>query len=404
MSAATIAMTQGLAKPRRLEVDPMLLFAVTGLLMLGVIMVASASMSISQQEYGTPFHYLVRHCMNIGVGLVIAVMVLGIPVMLWERLSFLLLLLAMALLVVVLIPGVARPINGAVRWLQLGFLNLQVSEPARLLLMMYLSAYMVRRGDEVRQDFGGFLKPMLVISLASFLLLLEPDFGATLVLLSTSLAMLFIAGVKFRYFILLILIAGGAMASLALTSEYRVRRLMSFIDPWADPFGSGFQLTQSLIAIGRGEWTGVGLGAGVQKLFYLPEAHTDFVFAVTAEELGLVGVLCILGMYMLLVWRAFKIAINAARAEMQFAAYLAFGIGFWMGLQALINIGVNMGALPTKGLTLPLMSYGGSSILITLVALAVLFRVNHETSAVGRSAVTARPSGSRGRLSRGRRS
>jgi cell division protein FtsW len=402
MSAATIAMTQGMAKPRRLEVDPMLLFAVTGLLMLGVIMVASASMSISQQEFGTPFHYLIRHCTNICLGLVIAVMVLGIPVMLWERISFLLLLLALGLLVVVLVPGVARPINGAVRWLQLGFLNLQVSEPARLLLMMYLSAYMVRRGDEVRQDFGGFLKPMLVISLACFLLLLEPDFGATLVLLSTSLAMLFIAGVKFRYFILLILIAGGAMASLALTSEYRVRRLMSFIDPWADPFGSGFQLTQSLIAIGRGEWTGVGLGAGVQKLFYLPEAHTDFVFAVTAEELGLLGVVCILSMYMLLVWRAFKIAINAARAELQFGAYLSFGIGFWLGLQALINIGVNMGALPTKGLTLPLMSYGGSSILITLVALAVLFRVNHETSAVGRSAVTAPAAGRRGRLSRGR--
>jgi cell division protein FtsW len=402
MSAATMALSQGLARPRRLEVDPLLLGAVVGLLMLGVIMVASASMSISEQEFGSPFHYLIRHSLNIGLGLFMAVMVLGIPVVIWQRTSFLLLLLAMGMLIMVLVPGVARPVNGAVRWLQLGVFNLQVSEPARLLLMMYLSAYMVRRGDELRESFGGFIKPMLVIALACFLLLLEPDFGATMVLLSTSLAMLFIAGVNIRYFLLLITIAAAAMAGLALTSEYRVRRLMSFIDPWADPFGSGFQLTQSLIAIGRGEWMGVGLGSGIQKLFYLPEAHTDFVFAVMAEELGLFGVLCTLGLYLLLVWRAFKIATNAARADLMFGAYLAFGIGFWMGFQALINIGVNMGALPTKGLTLPLMSYGGSSILITLIALAVLFRVNHETQAVGRSAVVTPAAGGRGRPGRRR--
>jgi cell division protein FtsW len=402
MSAATMALSQGLARPRRLEVDPLLLGAVVGLLMLGVIMVASASMSISEQEFGSPFHYLIRHSLNIGLGLFMAVMVLGIPVVIWQRTSFLLLLLAMGMLIMVLVPGIARPVNGAVRWLQLGVFNLQVSEPARLLLMMYLSAYMVRRGDELRESFGGFIKPMLVIALACFLLLLEPDFGATMVLLSTSLAMLFIAGVNIRYFLLLISIAAAAMAGLALTSEYRVRRLMSFIDPWADPFGSGFQLTQSLIAIGRGEWMGVGLGSGIQKLFYLPEAHTDFVFAVMAEELGLFGVLCTLGLYLLLVWRAFKIATNAARADLMFGAYLAFGIGFWMGFQALINIGVNMGALPTKGLTLPLMSYGGSSILITLIALAVLFRVNHETQAVGRSAVVTPAAGGRGRPGRRR--
>ena len=403
MSVAAMTLSSGYARPRRLEVDFLLLVAVTGLLMLGVIMVASASMSISEQEFGTPFHYLLRHCLNIGLGLLLAVMVLGIPVMVWERISFLLLLAAMGLLIFVLVPGVARPINGAVRWLQLGVFNLQVSEPARLLLMMYLAAYMVRRGDELRQGFGGFLKPMLVIALACFLLLLQPDFGAAMVLLCTSIAMLFVAGVNIRYFLLLISFAAASMAGLAFTSEYRVRRLMSFIDPWADPFGSGFQLTQSLIAIGRGEWLGVGLGASIQKLFYLPEAHTDFVFAVMAEELGLVGVVCTLGLYLLLVWRAFRVATNAARAELQFGAYLAFGIGFWLGFQALINIGVNMGALPTKGLTLPLMSYGGSSILITLAALAVLFRVNHETNAVGRSAVTAPAAGRRGRIT-GRRS
>ena len=403
MSVAAMTLSSGYARPRRLEVDFLLLVAVTGLLMLGVIMVASASMSISQQEFGTPFHYLLRHCLNIGLGLLLAVMVLGIPVMVWERISFLLLLAAMGLLIFVLVPGVARPINGAVRWLQLGLFNLQVSEPARLLLMMYLAAYMVRRGDELRQGFGGFLKPMLVIALACFLLLLQPDFGAAMVLLCTSIAMLFLAGVNIRYFLLLISFAAASMAGLAFTSEYRVRRLMSFIDPWADPFGSGFQLTQSLIAIGRGEWLGVGLGASIQKLFYLPEAHTDFVFAVMAEEFGLVGVVFTLGLYLLLVWRAFRVATNAARAEFQFGAYLAFGIGFWLGFQALINIGVNMGALPTKGLTLPLMSYGGSSILITLAALAVLFRVNHETNAVGRSAVTAPAAGRRGRIT-GRRS
>jgi cell division protein FtsW len=330
MSVASMTLGKAMARPRRLEVDPVLLGAAVSLLMLGVIMVASASMSISQQEFGTPFHYLIRHCLNIGLGLFMAVMVLGIPVVLWQRISFLLLLVAMGMLVMVLVPGVARPVNGAVRWMQLGVFNLQVSEPARLLLMMYLSAYMVRRGDELRESFAGFIKPMLVIALACFLLLLEPDFGATMVLLSTSLAMLFIAGVSIRYFLLLITVAAAAMAGLALTSEYRVRRLMSFIDPWADPFGSGFQLTQSLIAIGRGEWMGVGLGSGIQKLFYLPEAHTDFVFAVMAEELGLVGVVCTLGLYLLLVWRAFRVATDSARAGLMFGAYLAVGIGFWL--------------------------------------------------------------------------
>jgi len=402
MSAAMLAMSKGFGKPRKLEIDAPLAIAAAGLLLLGVVMVASASMSISEQEFSTPFHYLLRHCFNIGLGLALAVAVLGIPMAVWERASLPLLVLALGLLIIVLIPGVARPVNGAVRWIQLGVFNLQVSEPARLFLMMYMSAYMVRRGEEIRQSFGGFLKPMMIIGLACFLLLLEPDFGASMVLLATTIAMLFVAGVKLRYFLVLILGAGGLMAALALTSEYRIRRLMSFIDPWADPFGSGFQLTQSLIAIGRGEWAGVGLGASVQKLFYLPEAHTDFVFAVMAEELGLVGVLFTLGLYLMLVYRAFQVSVAASRAQLHFASYLSFGIGFWLGLQAMINIGVNMGVLPTKGLTLPLMSYGGSSILASLVALALLFRVSHETNAAGSSAVRrsrpgARLAGRRGR-------
>jgi len=387
MSAAALSMGKGFGKPRRLQIDGPLALAAAGLLLLGVVMVASASMSISEQDYGTPFHYLLRHSVNITLGLALGVAVLGIPLALWQRTSFLLLLLAMGLLVTVLIPGVARPVNGAVRWLQLGFLNLQVSEPARLLLMMYMAAYMVRRGEELRESFGGFIKPMLVIALACMLLLLQPDFGAAMVLLATSIAMLFVSGVKLRYFLLLILGGGGLMAAVALTSAYRVRRLSTFLDPWADPYGSGFQLTQSLIAIGRGEWTGVGLGASVQKLFYLPEAHTDFVFAVMAEELGLAGVLLLLGLYLLLLTRAFQVAIAAAREQLYFGAYLAFGIGFWLGLQAMINIGVNMGVLPTKGLTLPLMSYGGSSVLASIVAVALLFRVSHETHAAGRPAV-----------------
>jgi cell division protein FtsW len=230
----------------------------------------------------------------------------------------------------------------------------------------------------LREGFTGFLRPMLLLSLACGLLLAEPDFGAAIVLLATALAMLFVAGARLRDFCLFFGVAVIAMAALAVTSPYRMNRLTGFLDPWADPFNSGFQLTQSLIAIGRGEWFGVGLGNGVQKLFYLPEAHTDFVFAVFAEEFGLAGATVLVGLFLVLVWRIFRLAMRAVRSERFFEAYLAVGLGTWLGLQAFINIGVNMGLLPTKGLTLPLVSYGRSSLIVTLVSIGLLLRIHHE--------------------------
>ncbi len=303
----------------------------------------------------------------------------------WQSLGPLILLVGLALLFVVLVPGIGYEVNGSTRWIRVGVMNLQVSEPARLCLLVYLAGYVVRQQKVLKEQFVGFLRPMLVLSLGCALLLAEPDFGAAIVLLATALIVLFVAGARIRDFLLFFLTALTAMAVLALTSPYRMKRLTGFLDPWADPFDSGFQLTQSLIAIGTGEWFGVGLGNGVQKLFYLPEAHTDFVFAVFAEEFGLLGSLVLITLFLALLWRIFSLAMRAGDAERFFEAYLATGLGTWLGLQAFINVGVNMGLLPTKGLTLPLISYGRSSLIVTMVAIGLLLRIHHEL------AVDARP-------------
>ena len=292
--------------------------------------------------------------------------------------------IAFALLVLVLVPGIGRHVNGSIRSVALGPFRLQVSEPARLLIFIYLAGYIVRRREELAAGIKGFLKPMLLVGVAGLLLLLEPDFGATLVLTATAMGMLFLGGARLRDFALCVAAGGAAFTVLAVSSPYRLARLTGFLDPWQDPFAGGFQLTQSLIAIGRGQFFGVGLGESVQKLFYLPEAHTDFLFAVLAEELGLAGSILIIALYLLLTWRAVGIARRAARRAQYFGAYLAFGIGIWIGLQAFINMGVNMGVLPTKGLTLPLMSYGGSSLLVTCAALGLLLRVDRETRDSGK--------------------
>jgi cell division protein FtsW len=269
-------------------------------------------------------------------------------------------------------------VNGSTRWVRLGIMNLQVSEPARLCFLLYLAGYLVRRNKSLREEFTGFLRPMIVLSIACVLLLLEPDFGAAVVLLATAMIMMFVAGARIRDFLVFFALAVVAMIALAIASPYRMKRITGFLDPWADPFNSGFQLTQSLIAIGRGEWFGVGLGDSVQKLFYLPEAHTDFVFAVYAEEFGLLGSVVLIALFLALLWRIFKLAMRAAEAERFFEAYIAIGLGSWLGIQAFINIGVNMGLLPTKGLTLPLISYGRSSLIITMICIALLLRIHHE--------------------------
>ncbi|MGH8178123.1 MAG: putative lipid II flippase FtsW, partial [Steroidobacter sp.] len=354
------------------------------------VMMTSASVSIADRLMHEPLHYLERQMLGVALGVIAAMLAMAIPTSVWERLAMPLALLAFLFLIIVLIPGVGHEVNGSRRWLRFGVMNFQTSELARVLLLTYLASYVVRRQAELKQDLKGFLKPLGVLMGGAALLLLEPDFGAATVLMATGLGVLFLAGVKLRHFFALVALAAGGMALIAVTSAYRLKRLTAFLDPWADPFNSGFQLTQSLIAIGRGELFGVGLGSSVQKLFYLPEAHTDFVFAVLAEELGLAGVIVTLALFVFLVWRAFHISRLAAEAGLAFQAYCAAGFGIWLGLQTFINIGVNLGLLPTKGLTLPLMSYGASSILVTIGWLGLLLRIHHEASTAGRLAVPRR--------------
>jgi cell division protein FtsW len=391
-SSATIPFPVRLRTEAKL--DPVLLLIVLALLFGGLVVLASASITVSDNAVGRPFYFVERQLVAAALGAVGAALCLYVPVQVWHRLSPLMLLLGIALLVVVLVPGIGYEVNGSKRWVRLGFLNLQVSEPARLCLLIYVAGYAVRQEKALRERFAGFLWPMLVLSLCCALLLAEPDFGAAIVLLATALVMLFVAGARLRDFIVFFSTAVLAMTFLALTSPYRMKRLTAFLDPWADPFDSGFQLTQSLIAIGRGEWFGVGLGDSVQKLFYLPEAHTDFVFAVFAEEFGLLGSAVLIALFLALLWRVFRLAVRAVNAERFFEAYLAIGIGTWIGLQAFINVGVNMGLLPTKGLTLPLVSYGRSSLIVTMIATGLLLRIHHELEVDARP--VNRKRGSRG--------
>ena len=378
MSALAKDMRSRMIENRMRHLDSGLALAALGLLLIGLIMVASASVAVAERQTGEAFYYFYRQLAFATAGVGIAVCIFNVPMQLWHRGGFLLLLFALVLLALVFVPGIGHEVNGARRWLDLGPVNLQASEVARLCLLMYVASYAVRRNEEVRTRLRGLLKPALPLGLACALLLLEPDYGAAVILLTVSLILLFMAGARLHHLgLLFAMLAAGAVA-LALASPYRLRRLVSFTDPWEHPFDSGFQLTQSLIAIGRGEWTGVGLGNSVQKLLYLPETHTDFLFAVLAEELGLFGGVLVMLLFGLLVWRGFVIAGRAQQAGQHFSAYLAYALASWVGLQAYVNIAVNMGLLPTKGLTLPLMSYGGSSLIVMLAVIAILLRVDHE--------------------------
>jgi cell division protein FtsW len=361
-----------------------------GLVLLGLVMVTSASVSIASQESGQPFYYLERQLLLTLLGAACAALLFSIRLDVLERAAVPLLITGVALLVLVLVPGIGHAVNGSRRWLHIAAVNFQVSELARVLVLIYVASYAVRRERELRESLGGLGKPLLLLTAVAVLLILEPDFGAATVLFATGFGLLFLAGARLRYVIAMTALAATAFALLAVTASYRLRRLTTFLDPWADPYNSGFQLTQSLIAIGRGEWFGVGLGDSVQKLFYLPEAHTDFLFAVLAEELGLAGVLLTLALFLGLVWRSFRIARFASEAGLKFGAYLAAGFGLWVGIQAFINIGVNMGVLPTKGLTLPLMSYGRSSLVVALAWIGLLLRVYHEASAKQRGSASVR--------------
>ena len=375
--------------------DIITLGLVAALLLVGLVMVTSASMSVAAKDLGDPFYYLERQFLFGLCGVLAAWVVTRVPAEQWEKHSLALLLLGLALLLLVLIPGLGAKINGARRWMRIGPMNFQVSELAKVLVLTWICSYCVRKRAELEQTFAGLLKPVGLLGVAGVLLLLEPDFGAATVLFATGFAVLFVAGARLRYVFMLVSAVAAAFAVLALTSAYRLKRLTVFLHPWDDPFNGGFQLTQSLIAIGRGGWFGVGLGSSIQKLFYLPEAHTDFVFAVLAEELGLVGVIGVIGLFVALVWRALQISRMASQAGLKFQSYLALAFGMWLGLQAIVNIGVNMGVLPTKGLTLPLLSYGRSSLIVSLGWLGVLLRIYHEVKCNSRSAVMRMPGGPR---------
>ncbi len=378
------------ARSGPVHLDGVTLALVLGIVLLGLVMVTSASVSIASQESGQPFFYLERQLFLTLLGTACAALVFSIPTEMLEKASVPLLAVAVVLLMVVLVPGLGHSVNGSRRWLRLAGANFQVSELARVLVLIYIASYAVRRESELRESFMGLAKPLGLLFAAGALLLLEPDFGAATVLFATGFGLLFLAGARLRYVIAMTALAVAGFGVLAVSSSYRMRRLTAFLDPWADPFNSGFQLTQSLIAIGRGQWFGVGLGDSVQKLFYLPEAHTDFLFAVLAEELGLIGVVVTLALFLGLAWRSFYIARLAANANLKFQAYLAAGFGLWVGIQAFINIGVNMGVLPTKGLTLPLMSYGRSSMIVALAWVGLLLRVYHEAMREQRGSATVR--------------
>lgn len=359
--------------------DAGLMGAVLLLIFAGLIMVASASASISARDHGGgALYYFWRQAGMAGLGLLLAALCLKLPMRLWQALGPSLLLMAIILLGLTVLPGLGREVNHSTRWLPLGPFSLQVSEPARLALIAYLAGYLARRGEAVRTAFTGFIVPVFVLASISFLLLLQPDYGASVLFILTALGMLFLAGLPLGRFLAWGAVALCACLALAILWPYRLQRLLSFTDPWRDAYDSGLQLTQALIAFGRGEWFGAGLGGGVQKLFYLPEAHTDFLFAVLAEELGLTGSLAVILLYAFIVWRAFAIGRRAELAGRYFAAYFAWGIGLIIGLQAYINIGVNMGVLPTKGLTLPLMSYGGNSLIVYCLLLGILLRIDYE--------------------------
>jgi cell division protein FtsW len=365
-------------KPRALAFDPTLVGALIGLLAIGAIMVGSASISIADRQTGEPLFYLLRHLGAIGVGVLGMSLAATLPTELWYRLSWLLLVAGLALLTAVFLPALGHTVNGSTRWLLVGPITVQASEPARLCLLLYLASYAVRRSQELGASLNGLVKPLLIVGAAGVLLLAEPDFGAAVVLGATGLGMLFVAGARMRDFLLTCAVAGVSLSILAFSSEYRRARLMVFRDPWADPFDGGFQLTQSLIAVGRGDWGGVGLGESVQKLFYLPEAHTDFVFAVLAEELGFVGASIVIGLFCLIVYRAVRLGRDALQSGMPFQGLVATGIGLMLGFEAFINVGVNTGLLPTKGLPLPLISYGRASTVVTLIAFGLLLRIHHE--------------------------
>ncbi len=375
---------RGIFSPRLLKdfkgVDSALLLAMLALASMGMIMVASASVGFAAATYGDSLYFFKRHLVYVLMAAGVLLVMLRIPSRLWSENAGLLLAMAIALLILVLIPGVGREVNGSRRWLDLGPFNVQVSELAKLAVIVFMAAHLRRK--QIQGQWQNFVKHLAILGLVILLLLLEPDFGSSVVIAATVLVMMFLGGVRLWQFAGLLLVGVAGLVVIAISSPYRMQRLVTFLDPWADQYNSGYQLTQSLIAFGRGEWFGVGLGNSVQKLFYLPEAHTDFVLAIIGEEFGLFGILVVLGLFVLLVTRVLAIARKAVLRQEWFAVYLLFGIAALIAGQAFINVGVTSGLLPTKGLTLPFISYGGSSLLVSSAMVALVLRVGKELDGV----------------------
>jgi cell division protein FtsW len=359
------------------RLDSWVLLPALLLLSIGIVMVGSASIAIAEGQGASTYHYLLRHLVFITIGVALAFSLKVIPMAFFERISRPMLAMSVLLLLLVLVPGVGHTVNGSTRWIRLGFVNFQVVEAVKLMVIIYLAGYLARKAKLVQTRFFDTLKPLAFAGLLSAILLIQPDMGSAAVITAIVAGMVWLAGAAWRHIFVLGLLTLPAFGFAAM-EPYRLRRIVSFMDPWADPFASGFQLTQALIAIGRGELFGVGIGASIQKLFYLPEAHTDFIFAVLAEEFGLAGVIAVLLLFLLMVTRIMVIGIMAHRNNRPFAGFVAYGIGLWLGLQAVVSIGVNLGVLPTKGLTLPLISSGGSSMLMTIFALGIVLRIKYE--------------------------
>jgi len=373
--------------PQQAQFDELLIWVLIGLLALGLVMVYSASIATAEANKFTgyqPTYYLMRQGIFITAGLIAGLFVFQVPVQMWQKYAPYLFMIGAALLVIVLIPHVGKEVNGSRRWLSLFIINLQPSELMKLFVVLYAADYTVRKVKVGHLFRKAFVPMLLVMVLIGGLLLQEPDLGALVVIVSIAFCTLWLGGFNLKVFGALVLLVPMAFIALAFSSPYRMQRVIGFMDPWSDAFGKGYQLSHALIAFGRGEWLGVGLGGSVEKLFYLPEAHTDFLMAVIAEELGLVGVAAVIALFSLLVIRAFQIGRYAAFLERNYSALVAHGIGVWIGVQAFFNIGVNMGVLPTKGLTLPFLSFGGSGIVVNCVAAAVLLRVDYENRRIAR--------------------
>ena len=360
--------------------DLSLVLAALTLASLGVVMVASSSIAVADGQHVGQFYYLDRHLVFLALGIAACVVMARLELAWLERHALVLLLGGVVLLLAVFVPLLGIRINGARRWIRLGFLGFQSVEAVKLILVVYMANYLVRHRENVQASLFGVFKPLGIAGVLVGMLLVQPDFGSATLLLGVTIGMVWLGGARVRNLALLGALVAPALAWVALSQDYRVKRLTSFLDPWADPFKDGFQLTQALIAIGRGEWLGVGLGASVQKLFYLPEAHTDFILAVIAEELGLAGIVLVLALFAWLVGRGFVLGLRAVEQGQRFAGYCAFGVSMMIALQALVSIGVNLGVLPTKGLTLPLISSGGSSVMMTCAMIGLLIRVSYEVS------------------------